>query len=213
MKQGYTSDMSRRVGLFGGTFDPPHLGHTILACEALDQLGLNRLLWVLTPTPPHKEGQAITSLEHRLEMVRRTLEAYPEFELSRIEIERPAPHYAVDTVRIAQRLHPDSEMIYIIGGDSLRDLPSWHNPAGFVAACHQLGVMRRPGDSIDLDSLEAVLPGLNEKVVFIDAPLLEISSREIRRRAATGHAFRHYLLAAVYDYIVSTELYMYGEES
>ena len=204
--------MKQRVGLFGGTFDPPHLGHTILACEALDQLGLNRLMWVLTPTPPHKDGQPITALEHRLEMVQRALGPYPEFMLSRIEIDRPPPHYAVDTVRLAQRQHPEAEIIYIIGGDSLRDLPSWHDPAGFVAACQQIGVMRRPGDAIDLGTLEAMLPGVSEKVAFIDAPLLEISSREIRQRAAAGHAFRHYLLADVYDYIISTELYKAGEK-
>jgi len=199
--------MRPRIGLFGGTFDPPHLGHTILASEALDQLQLSRLLWVLTPAPPHKEGQPITALEHRLAMVQRALEAAPEFELSRIEIDRPPPHYAVDTVRIASAAFPDSDILYILGGDSLHDLPQWHDPAAFVAACHEIGVMRRPGDSVDLSALEASLPGISGKAAFVDAPLLEISSREIRHRAETGRAFRHYLLAGVYEYIRAHHLY------
>jgi nicotinate-nucleotide adenylyltransferase len=199
--------MRPRVGLFGGTFDPPHLGHTILAAEALEQLGLTRLLWVLTGAPPHKEGQPITNPDERIEMVRRALEAFPEFELSRLEIDRPPPHYAVDTVRLAAEQHPGAEVIYILGGDSLHDLPRWHEPRAFVAACHQIGVMRRPGDSVDLRKLESALPGISGKLGFIDAPLLEISSREIRQRARDGRPFRHYLAPAVYEYIAANHLY------
>jgi nicotinate-nucleotide adenylyltransferase len=146
-------------------------------------------------------------------MVQRALVSYPEFELSRIDIDRPPPHYAVDTVEIAKRLFPNSELLYVIGGDSLRDLPRWHNPASFLSACDQIGVMRRPGDSIDLGRLDVALPGLREKVVFIDTPLLEISSHEIRQRVSAGRAFRQYLMAPVYDYIVFTKLYKTGEES
>ncbi|MRR31437.1 nicotinic acid mononucleotide adenylyltransferase, partial [bacterium] len=85
------------IGLFGGTFDPPHLGHLALAAAARRQLGLDRLLWMLTPDPPHKQGQSITPLAHRLAMVQLTLEDHPEFELSTIEINRPGPHYSLDT--------------------------------------------------------------------------------------------------------------------
>jgi nicotinate-nucleotide adenylyltransferase len=140
-------------------------------------------------------------------MVQRALATYPEFELSRIEIDRPPPHFAVDTVEMAKKLYPDQEVLYIIGGDSLHDLPGWHDPAGLVTASHQIGVMRRPGDSIDLGALEAALPGVSAKLAFVDAPLLEISAREIRHRAETGRAYRHYLLPGVYDYIVSNALY------
>jgi len=199
--------MRPRIGLFGGTFDPPHLGHTILAAEAFEQLQLTRLLWVLTAVPPHKEGQPITALEHRLGMVRRALEASPEFELSRLDIDRPPPHYALDTVRLASGLFPGADVIYLLGGDSLRDLPRWHEPAAFVAACGQIGVMRRPGDAVDLAGLESALPGLSGKLAFVDAPLLEISSHEIRRRARAGRTFRHYLQPPVYEYIAANNLY------
>jgi nicotinate-nucleotide adenylyltransferase len=196
-----------RVGLFGGTFDPPHLGHGILAAEAFEQLRLTRLLWVLTPVPPHKIGPAITPVEHRLAMVQRALQPFPEFELSRLELDRPPPHYAVDTVKAALERYPGAQVIYLLGGDSLHDLPRWHAPSDFVAACGGIGVMRRPGDSIDLSALEAALPGLRAKVAFVDTPLLEISSHEIRQRAAAGRSFRQYLLPSVYEYIAGHHLY------
>ena len=91
--------MSReQIGLFGGTFDPPHLGHLILASEAYSQLGLNRLLWILTPDPPHKQDQVITPVEHRLAMVNLAIQDNAKFELSRVELDRPGPHYTLDTV-------------------------------------------------------------------------------------------------------------------
>ena len=199
--------MPERIGIFGGTFDPPHLGHLILASEARVQLKLRRLLWVLTPVPPHKLNRPISSLDDRLAMVKLALKDEPAFELSNIEIERPGPHYTLDTIRIFLKLYPNDDLILLLGGDSLRDLPTWHRPADLVAACPQIGVMRRPGDSIDMDKLDAKIPGLKTKVKFVEAPLLEIASSEIRRRAARGLQFRYYLLPAVYQYIQEHNLY------
>ena len=199
--------MPERIGIFGGTFDPPHLGHLILASEARAQLKLTRLLWVLTPVPPHKMNRPISSLDDRLAMVKLALNDEPAFELSNIEIERPGPHYTLDTIRIFSKLYPNDDLILLLGGDSLRDLPTWHRPADLVAACHQIGVMRRPGDSIDMDKLDAQIPGLKAKVKFVEAPLLEIASSEIRRRAARDLPFKYYLLPAVYQYIQEHHLY------
>jgi nicotinate-nucleotide adenylyltransferase len=199
--------MIERIGIFGGTFDPPHLGHLILASEAHAQLKLSRLLWVLTPIPPHKLNRPISSLEDRLAMVKLALKEEPDFEFSRIEIKRPGPHYTLDTLRIVSEQYPKAELILLLGGDSLRDLPTWHQPLEVTAACHQIGVMRRPGDSIDMAQLEAKIPGLNRKVKFVEAPLLEIASSEIRRRAARGLPFRYYLLPTVYQYIQKHRLY------
>ena len=148
------------IGIFGGTFDPPHLGHLILAAEARAQLGLDKLLWVLTPDPPHKQGQSIARIENRLEMVKLAIVDDPQFELSTVELTRPGPHYAVDTVQILARQNPGAKLVYLMGGDSLRDLPTWHRPAEFVSACQMIGVMRRPGDAVELPSLEKSLPGL-----------------------------------------------------
>lgn len=199
--------MFERIGIFGGTFDPPHLGHLILASESRSQLRLAKLLWVITPNSPHKVGNSITQVSDRLEMVKCAIADEPAFELSGIEFDRPAPQYTVDTLEILQRQNPTADLILLIGGDNLRGLNTWHRPADLVAACHEIGVMRRPGETIQLDTLEAALPGLQSKVHFVDTPLLQISSREIRRRIAEGLEFRYFLPSAVYGYIQTHHLY------
>ncbi len=199
--------MTQRIGIFGGTFDPPHLGHLILASEARTNLQLTRLLWVLTSVPPHKTDQRISPLEDRLAMLNLALKDEPDFELSTIDMDRPGPQYTLDTIKLLALQYPDADLIPLIGGDSLRDLPTWHQPADLVAACQEIGVMRRPGDSIDLSILEKQIPGITAKVHFVDAPLLEIASHEIRQRAAEGLPFRYYLLPSVYKYIVAHKLY------
>jgi nicotinate-nucleotide adenylyltransferase len=196
-----------RVGVFGGTFDPPHLGHLILAAEAHHQLKLDRLLWVLTPKPPHKPNRPISAVEQRLSLVQAVVDQEPAFELSRVDIDRPAPHYAVDTVHILHELFPAAEIIYLMGGDSLRDLPSWHHPREFAGACDALGIMRRPGFQVELTALEASIPGLTKKVCFVDTPLLDISSSDIRRRIAQGEPYRYFLTQEVWELIRSQGMY------
>jgi nicotinate-nucleotide adenylyltransferase len=204
-----------RVGIFGGTFDPPHIGHLILAEECRDQMSLDRLLWILTPDPPHKQDQTISPAAIRLELVFAAIQDNPEFELSRVDINRPSPHYAVDTVRLLQTEfgsrqsagQDDTEFFYVMGGDSLRDLPKWHDPRQFLAELSGVGVMRRPEDEVDLAALEVVLPGLTGKVQFVQAPLLEISSHQIRQRIACGKPYRYYLSPSVYKVIQTHDLY------
>jgi len=197
-----------RLGVFGGTFDPPHLGHLILAAEALDQLKLDRLLWVLTSSPPHKQNQHVSALDVRLELLQAMLGGDPAFELSRVDIDRPAPHYAADTVQLLREQYPHDELYYLMGGDSLHDFPSWYCPDVFLAGCTGLGVMRRPGDEIDLAQLEHVLPGITEKTHFINSPLLEISSKQIRERVRSRHTYRYYLPDAVFRLIDEKRLYL-----
>jgi nicotinate-nucleotide adenylyltransferase len=196
-----------RLGIFGGTFDPPHLGHLILAAEAQTQLGLDRVLFVLTADPPHKQEHAITPVEDRLAMLAAAIQGQAIFELSRVEIDRPGPHYAVDTLRLLAKEHKGNQLVYLIGGDSLRNLPDWDRAQEFIAACAALGAMRRPGTRIDLADLELALPGLTAKLEFVDAPLLEISSSEIRERVRDGGHYRFYLPGAVYQIIQEKGLY------
>jgi nicotinate-nucleotide adenylyltransferase len=196
-----------KTGLFGGTFDPPHIGHLILASEAIHQFGLSRLLWMLAPDPPHKLDQPITPLAHRLEMLQRMIAGNPTFEVSHLEINRPGPHYTIDTVRLLSQLEPYADIILLLGGDSLRDLPTWRLCADLAAEVSKIGVMRRPSDPFDMPALEAKIPGLTEKVVFIDAPLQDLASREIRHRIATGDVYRYYVHPSVYEYIESNHLY------
>jgi len=200
-----------QIGIFGGTFDPPHLGHLILASEAYSQLGLNRLLWILTPDPPHKQDQVISSVEHRLAMVKLAIADNPAFELSRVELDRPGPHYTLDTVEEIAEQNPEADITPIIGEDSLRDLPKWHHPKELLYACHWVGVMRRPGEEPNLDALEQELPGISSKVHYVDAPLLEIASREIRTRIVEGRPYRYYVPVNVYEYIEQHQLYHQSE--
>jgi nicotinate-nucleotide adenylyltransferase len=195
------------IGIFGGTFDPPHIGHLVLAAEAHKQLGLDRLLWVLTPDPPHKQGRSIAPLDHRLAMVKLAIADDPQFELSTVELTRPGPHYALDTVQILAGQNSGADLVYLMGGDSLRDLPTWHRPADFISACHRIGVMRRPEDAVDLAALEKNLPGLTSKVCFVEAPLIDIAAHEIRLRIAGGLPFRYFLPPGVYRYIAEHNLY------
>ena len=199
--------LHERVGLFGGTFDPPHLGHLILASEAHSQLELTRLLWTVTPDPPHKQDQTITPLEHRLAMVKLAIQQEPSFELSDIELTRPGPHYTIDTIKLLAQQNPGAEIVPILGGDSLNDLPTWHQPKEILYAAHWVGVMRRPGEETDLRTLERELPGISSKIHYVDAPLLEIASREIRNRVATGKPFRYYLPQPVFEYVERHHLY------
>ena len=199
--------MKNRIGLFGGTFDPPHIGHLILAGEAVFQFQLDRLLWVLTPDPPHKQDNSITPLDHRMPMLQSMIAHNPKFELSRLEIDRPGPHYTLDTVRLLANQQPDAEIFLLIGEDSLNDLPTWRLAADLVTAVSKIGVMHRPSDSANLAALEAKLPGITEKAHFMNALLQPVSSRELRRRISAGEMYRYYVTPSVYDYIEANQLY------
>jgi nicotinate-nucleotide adenylyltransferase len=199
--------MGARIGVFGGTFDPPHLGHLILASEARAQLKLERLLWVPTSIPPHKLAQPISPPDDRLAMLKRAIEDDPSFEISPVDMHRPGPNYTVDTLKLLHEQNPGAVLVFLLGEDSLRDLLTWHEPVRVVAECDEIGVMRRPGVTIDLSSLEGQIPGLTAKVRFVDAPLLEIASHEIRKRVADGRPFRYYVPNGVYQYIMQKRLY------
>lgn len=197
-----------RLGIFGGTFDPPHLGHLILAMETASQLELDKILWMLTPVPPHKLDQKISPVQMRLELVRAAIDGEFLFELSTIELELPAPQFALNTVREVRRRYTASEVYYLIGEDSLQDLPAWHEPQEFIREVDVLGVMRRPGGITQMDVLEKIIPGLTKKTKFIDAPLLEISSHQIRDRIHQHQAYKYYLPQKVYQKILEMGLYL-----
>jgi nicotinate-nucleotide adenylyltransferase len=195
-------------GVFGGTFDPPHIAHLILAGEAQFQLGLKKILWVLTPVPPHKPNQSITPVVVRQRLVEASIANNSGFEFSNVEIDRSPPHYAVDTMKILQDMNPDIELAYLMGEDSLRDLSKWYKPHEFIQRCAYLGVMHRPGVDIDLETLKRTLPGIATKIRYIEVPMLDVSSTIIRQRIASGGCFRYYLPDPVYQIIKSNDLYI-----
>jgi nicotinate-nucleotide adenylyltransferase len=200
-----------RIGIFGGTFDPPHIGHLVLAEIACYDLRLDRVFWVLTEHPPHKQNENITSIDFRLEMLQAAIQDNPYFEISRVDIDRPGPHYAVDTVELIKRAYPHDAIIYLMGGDSLKDLPSWFNPHRFVALIDELGVMWRPGSesasSLNSHEMGNIFPGLPAKIHYLKAPLLDIASSKIRKLAAQSGPFRYYVTDAVYQTIRKHKLY------
>jgi nicotinate-nucleotide adenylyltransferase len=198
---------TQRLGIYGGTFDPPHLGHLILAETAADTLRLDRVLFVPAGSPPHKAASSVrSSAEHRLAMVRLAIKDNPRFALSRVDLDRPGPHYTVDMLRLLGAAHPDAQLFFLIGADSLVDLPIWSRPRELVEiAC--LGVMRRPGVKPDLQALENELPGLRRRVVWIDAPAIDIAASDLARRIAAGRSVRYQIPDDVCLYIEEHGLY------
>jgi len=199
--------MKKRLGLLGGTFDPPHIAHLILAEEALFQLELRKILWILTPDPPHKRDREITPVEMRIELLTAALDHHPDFKLSSVDIDRPPPHYAVDTVKLIKSENPNTSIVYLMGSDSLTDLPTWHNPGDFINICDEIGVMLRPGVTLDQTEIEKTLPGILSKLRYIFAPRLEISSSAIRNRICLGQPFRFLVTSEVFLIIKKLKLY------
>ena len=198
--------MAGLTGVFGGTFDPPHLGHLILADEARHALGLDSVLWVVTPDPPHKTDRTITPANLRWEMVHAAIGDTTAFMRSSVDMDRPGPHYALDTLE-ALRAQGFDQLAYIMGSDSLHDLPDWHRPQDFVAACDLIGVMRRPGVDLDLKSLESQLPGLEAKIRIFETPFIGISGHDIRQRVRDDRAFWYLVLPRVGAFIEKHGLY------
>jgi nicotinate-nucleotide adenylyltransferase len=196
-----------RVGLLGGTFDPIHIGHLILAEEARDQLNLSVVYFVPAGDPPHKQGRRLAPVEDRLRMIALAIAGNSAFRLSRVDADRPGPHYTLDMVRIFQdQLPPGGELYFLMGYDSLAELPTWHQPAELVAAC-RLVALTRYDVPLDWPYLESRLPGIRAKVTLLDMPELEIASHQLQQRVRHGRSIRYLLPDEVERYIRRTGLY------
>jgi nicotinate-nucleotide adenylyltransferase len=195
-----------RIGILGGTFDPPHTGHLILAQHAVDAIGLSRLLFVPAANPPHKQQEAKTPVEHRLAMLDCATADNPQFGISLVDVDRPGPHYSVDMVRLLQAQYPQAELYFVMGGDSLRDLPKWNRPQELIQVC-RIAVMRRPQSVISRDMHYDTLPELADRLTIVDAPLIDISSTAIVARCAAGYSIRYLVPDAVIAYIKQHQLY------
>jgi nicotinate-nucleotide adenylyltransferase len=151
--------------------------------------------------------QKISPLQDRMTMVLLAIAGNQNFSLSRVDIDRQPPHYAIDTVKLLREKYPRDEYIYLMGADSLFDLPTWHDPVQFVEQCHGLGIMKRHGELVDTTQLEAEIPGLREKIHFLETPIIEISGSDIRRRVESGLQFRYFVPDKIYHYIINHRLY------
>lgn len=192
----------------GGTFDPIHLAHLILAEQARVFLGLDRVLFVPAGAPWRKADRRIAPVADRVAMVRAALAGDPYFEISLIESERRGPSYTVDTLSVLQeQLGPQAELYFILGQDALADLPNWREPARIVQLA-RLAVAARPGrPPADPAALERAVPGIQDRIDVVPMPQVDISSTDIRRRVAEGISIRFLVPAAVEAYILAHGLY------
>ena len=197
------------IGVMGGTFDPIHMGHLIVAEEVRARLDLAEVLFVPAGQPWLKPNSPVLPAEHRLQMVRLAIADKPYFKLSTIEIERAGPSYTVDTIAELQgQLDARDELFPILGWDNLAQLPQWREPSRLVKMCHLVAVPRPGHPRPDLDSLEAVIPGLSRGLIFLDKPEVDIDATEIRKRVAQGLSIRHLVPEPVERYIKQHGLYV-----
>ena len=196
------------IGVLGGTFDPIHLGHLLVAEEARARLDLAEVLFVPAGEPWLKANNAISPAEHRLEMVRLAIAGKAYFKLSAMEIERAGPTYTVDTIAELQtQLGAGDELFFILGWDNLNQLPQWRQPSRLIKLCRLVAVPRVDSDLPDLGSLEKAIPGLSQRVVLLDEPRVDINASEIRRRVAQGLSISQLVPEAVERYIKKHRLY------
>ncbi len=194
------------IGILGGTFDPIHIGHLVVAEEARVRLGLSEVLFIPAGQPWLKQDRAITPAVHRVRMVHRAIADNPHFGLSTLEVERHGPSYTVDTLTmLREQLGSETIFFFIVGRDALEELPLWKEPQRVIQLC-RLVVAPRIG-SRDLRHLGRVIPGLLEKVIQLDMPVIGISSTEIRQRVAQGLSIRYLVPANTEEYIREHGLY------
>jgi nicotinate-nucleotide adenylyltransferase len=189
----------QEIGLIGGTFDPIHIGHLVIAERAMEQLHLDSVIFLPAGIPPHKQDDSHTGARHRLAMTRLAIADRLGFTVSDRDIRPDRPSYTVDLLRDLKADHPDARLTFIVGADSLRDFPTWHDPEGIIRIA-RLAVAGRPDVSTPESAFDEVV-GLEEAVVKIDVPLLDISATELRERLGRGLSVRYLVPDAVLAYI------------
>lgn len=204
------SDGRPRIGFFGGTFDPIHHGHLILASYAASGVGLDRLLFAPAADPPHKDRR-ISPVSDRIEMLLRAIDPDPRFEMTTVDLDRSGPHYSADTLAILAKQFPDTQIYFLMGSDSFRDLPRWHEPLRLFDHADLL-VGLRPNSHFDVDELARTLPPVRSQTTFVDIPLIEISSTEIRYRVSQSLPIDYLVPYTVQRYVESKGLYRDARE-
>lgn len=199
-----------RVGIFGGTFDPVHYGHLIVAEQAREQAGLDQVWFVPSARPPHKVDRVVSPFDRRADMLALAIAGHEDkFRVDPIERERPGLSYTADTLAALAATHPNTEWFLILGADSVRDLPEWHEPLRLIDRATIL-VAGRPGHPVwsaaELAGKLGVQPS-RVRLQVVEVPLIDIASRDLRRRAATGRSLLFQLPRAVEVYIREKGLY------
>ena len=197
-----------RLGLFGGTFDPIHIGHLVVAQVALEEAQLDRVLFIPAGVNPFKVGRKATSGDHRLEMVRLAIEEHPQFMVTDWEVLREGPSFTVDTLEYIHGQHPDAELFFIIGADNLQLLPKWKSVDRIVELATILA-LTRPGVDLKTSACTvlALYPHISQRIRYVDMPGLEISSTWIRERLVKNRPVDHLLPPSVIRYSEENKLY------
>ena len=200
---------ARRLGILGGTFDPPHNGHLLVATVAHTQLRLDCVLMALAGRPPHKPGHPAASDHHREAMLAAAIAGNPALALSRVDLDRSGPHYTVDMLRIFGQENPNAELFFLMGEDSLVDFLGWRDPAGIVRQA-RLAVVHRSGYAPDLTALEKAIPNIRERLVWVDCAGEDIASTTLRQRLRDGLSLSGFVPPSVEAYIRDHQLYVGG---
>lgn len=198
-----------KIGIMGGTFDPIHVAHLIIAEEARTVLNLDQVLFIPAGVPWMKANRQITEAHHRVAMVKLAIESNPHFRISTIEIENPGWTYTVDTLeKLSQEATPETKLFLLLGWDGLGNMPQWKAPYR-ISKMATLVTFPRPGiEKPDISVLEQSMPGVGDRMIILDGPYLSISSTEIRRRLALGLSIRYLVPDNVERYIVQHGLYL-----
>lgn len=201
----------KKIGVLGGTFDPPHTGHIELAEAILSKLELSCVLFVPAGNPYFKTERYVTPAPQRLEMVRLALDRKPCLDVSTMEIDRPGPSYTVDTLsELKAKIAPEDEIYFILGWDILAELPRWREPERLISLCHLVAVPRIGYPIPNPGALEKIIPGLSERTIILGEPTINISATVIRERVACGLSIEHLVPDTVAGYIKEHGLYRAG---
>jgi nicotinate-nucleotide adenylyltransferase len=196
-----------RVGILGGTFNPPHVGHLVCAQEAHAGLGLDLVLFAPVREPPHKAIEADPGCEHRVRLCELAVADDERFGVTRVDADRPGPSWTVDTLRRLHAEAPEHDLTFIVGGDMAYSLPTWREPEA-VLELAEFGVAEREGvGRADIAEALSALPGAPERVRFFEMPRIDVSSSYIRREVAAGRPVRYLVPDPVADYMRSHDLY------
>lgn len=198
---------AERIGVLGGTFDPPHIGHLWLATVAADELELSRVLLVPAANPPHKRRRSISHAADRVLMTRLAIANDPRLDVSLVEFEREGPSYTVDTLVELQRRQPGADLVLVMAADSLRRIDTWREPERLLELA-SWGVGPRTGTRMpSRANLTRRFGAVADRIHFLGRPALDVSATDIRRRVAAGRAIRYLVPRAVEDLILERRLY------
>jgi nicotinate-nucleotide adenylyltransferase len=207
VQKAQASARAERIGILGGTFDPPHVGHLWLATLAADSLGLDRVLFMPAARPPHKRRRGMSSITDRLLMTRLAIGGNPLFELSTLEVQRSGPSYTVDSAEVLQRSYPDAHLYLLMAADSLAQVETWREPERLLSLIEWV-VGPRPGSQLPArTALRRRFGSAARRIHLLDGPSLDVSATQIRARVAAGQTIRYLVPQAVEELIAEKGLY------